>query len=172
MSCLSLGCFVYIVQLRLTRRLPKAKWQIMKEKSPATVAIVDEHLLTRKTLSCRLFPLGFNTVLEAENVKEFIDQMAVHPVPDICLVDIKMPVSVWLETVIRLKKNWPGTKILYFSMPVSEAYISQLMEIGVDGFISKKSPFKELHNALLNTMKKSGNFKQQVDVKVEGDKLM
>ena len=127
----------------------------MKEKVPATVAIVDEHLLTRKTLSCRLASLGFDTVMEAENVKEFIDQMTALRAPDICLVDIKMPVTGWLEMAIRMKRHWPGIKILFFSMPVSDAYISQLMEIGVDGFVSKKSTFKELHNALLKTVKKS-----------------
>jgi DNA-binding NarL/FixJ family response regulator len=131
----------------------------MSEKIPATIAIVDDHALTRKTLSCRFASLGYNIIMEAENVKQFIDQITVHSslAPDICLLDIREPVTGWLETAIRFKRNWPGIKILFFSMPKSDTYINKLMEIGVDGFISKKAPFEELNKALLNLVKK-GNF--------------
>ena len=126
----------------------------MSEKIPATIAIVDDHALTRKTLSCRFASLGYNVVMEAENGKEFIEQIMAHSAPDICLLDVKMPVTSGLEMIIRVKRNWPGIKILFFSMPKSDAYVSKLMEIGVDGFISKHAPFAELNYALLNIMKK------------------
>lgn len=127
----------------------------MCDKIPATIAIVDYHALTRKTLSCRLASLGYDVSMEAENIKEFIDQIMVHSTPNIVLLDAKMPITEWLDTVIRVKRNWPGIKILFFSMPKSETYINQLMEIGVDGFISKKVPFEELNKELLNIIKKT-----------------
>ena len=126
----------------------------MCEKIPATIAIVDDHAITRKTLSYRLASLGYDVIMEAENVKEFIDQIMVHSAPDICLLDAKVPVTAWLETVIRVKRNWPGIKILFFSMPKSHTYINQLMEIGVEGYISKNAPFSVLNKALLNLIKK------------------
>jgi DNA-binding NarL/FixJ family response regulator len=126
----------------------------MSKKTPATIAIVDDHALTRKTLSYRFASLGYNVVMEAENGKEFIDQIMTHSAPDICLLDVKMPITDGVETAMLVKRKWPGIKILFFSMPKSDAYISQLMDIGVDGFISKHAPFAELNNALLNIMKK------------------
>jgi DNA-binding NarL/FixJ family response regulator len=139
----------------------------MYEKIPATIAIVDYHALTRKTLSCRLASLGYDVIMEAENVKEFIDQLKAHSAPNIVLLDAKMPVAGWLATAIHMKRIWPGIKILFFSMPKSEAYISRLMEIGVDGFISKKAPFEELNKALLN-MKTSATL---VDISLVDDSI-
>jgi len=124
----------------------------MNQKLQANIAIVDDHTLTLKTLSCRIASLGYNVVLEAENGKELTDKMKTNPVPDICLLGISMPSTSGIETAIRMKKEWPGVKILYFSMHNSETYTNKLKEIGVDGFISKKAPFAKLNDALLNIL--------------------
>ena len=119
-------------------------------KIPATIAIVDDHALTRKTLSCRFASLGYNIVMEAESVKEFIDQITVHSssAPDICLLDIRVPVTGWLETAIRFKRNWPGIKILFFSMQNGSVYMNRAREVGADGYLCKDASSEEFNKAL------------------------
>ena len=126
----------------------------MSEKILGTLAIVDDHALTRKTLSCRFASLGYTIVLEAENGTEFVDKMKTHSVPDICLLGINRPSMGSLVTAIRMKREWPGIKILFFSMLNSDAYADNLMKIGVEGFISKSAPFAELNDTLLSMMQK------------------
>jgi DNA-binding NarL/FixJ family response regulator len=128
---------------------------IMSDKIPGTIAIVDGHALTRKTLSCRFSSLGYTVVMEAENGKEFIDKLKAHSTPDVCLLDVNLPVAGVFETTIRVKREWPGIKILLFSMFKSDAYIGKLKEMGVDGFISKSASFSELNDALISIMKKA-----------------
>lgn len=126
----------------------------MSDKISGTLAIVDDHAMTRKTLSCRFASLGYMIVLEAENGTECIDKMKTHSVPDICLLGINRPSMGCLETAIRMKREWPGIKILFFSMLNSDDYADNIKKIGVDGFISKHASFAELNAALLNMMKK------------------
>ena len=122
----------------------------MNKKIPASIAIVDDHILTRKTLSCRFASLGYNVVMEAGNGKELTDKMKTHPAPDICLLDINRPAMSGIETAIQMKKEWPHVKIVFFSTHNSDSYTARLKEIGVDGVISKKQPFAKLNDTLMN----------------------
>lgn len=126
----------------------------MSDTIPGTLAIVDDHALTRKTLSCRFASLGYTIILEAENGNECIDKMKTHLAPDVCLIGINRPSMGSLQTAIRIKREWPGIKILFISMLNSDAYADNLKKIGVDGFIPKSAPFAELNDALSNMMQK------------------
>jgi DNA-binding NarL/FixJ family response regulator len=58
------------------------------------------------------------------------------------------------ETAVHLRKNWPGIKIVFFSMHNSAAFIKKASQLGAEGFISKDAPFEVLNNALLDALKK------------------
>ena len=122
------------------------------KKGPVTVAIVDDHALIRETVHFRLTRLGYKVIMEAENGKDFLDKLESITAPDICLLDINMPVMNGFETTANLKKNWPAIKILVFSMQNSDAYRNRAMQMGADGFIPKDAAFEELNKALLKTM--------------------
>lgn len=121
----------------------------MSKKIPANIAIIDDHTLTRKTLSCRFASLGYNVVMEAGNGQELTAKMKTHPAPDVCLLGINRTAS-GIEAAIRMKQQWPDVKILFFSMHNSDACTARLKAIGVDGFVSKKQPFEKLNDALIN----------------------
>jgi two-component system, NarL family, invasion response regulator UvrY len=125
----------------------------MSKMISGTLAIVDDHALTRKTLSCRLASLGHVIILEAESGNECIAKMKGHSAPDICLIGINRPCFSSLETAIRMKRHWPEIKILFVSMLNSDDYADNLNKIGVEGFVSKRAPFAELHAALLEILK-------------------
>ncbi len=60
--------------------------------------------LIRESVKFRLKSLGYNVVMEAENGQEFLDKLHVSNTPDICVLDINMPVMDGLETTVHLKR--------------------------------------------------------------------
>jgi DNA-binding NarL/FixJ family response regulator len=127
----------------------------MKKELPITVAVVDDNALIRESVKFRLNSLGHKVVMEAENGKEFLDKLHLNTAPDICVLDINMPVMDGLETTVHLKKQWPGIKIIFFSMEDSSIYINKGIQLGADGFVAKDAPFNELNNMLLNIVNQS-----------------
>jgi len=119
------------------------------QKKPVTVAIVEDHLLMRQCTHFRLSMLGYKVVLEAENGQRFLDQLNDSPTPDICLLDINMPIMNGFETIVHLKKKWPNMKVPFLSMNNESAYFRKSMELGADGFVKKDAPIDELKKALL-----------------------
>lgn len=120
----------------------------MENAQLVTVAIVDDHAMLRQAINLRLSLLGYKIVLEAENGQVFLDQLVKLPAaPDICLLDINMPVMDGFDTAVALKKNWPGIKILFFTMHNSKAYVLRARQIGAEGFLSKDASFEELKQA-------------------------
>ncbi|OQP62416.1 hypothetical protein A3860_29095 [Niastella vici] len=120
----------------------------MENAQLVTVAIVDDHAMLRQAINLRLSLLGYKIVLEAENGQVFLDQLRKLPAPpDICLLDINMPVMDGFNTAVELKKNWPRIKILFFTMHNSKAYVLRARQIGAEGFLSKDASFEELKQA-------------------------
>jgi len=120
----------------------------MENAQLVTVAIVDDHAMLRQAINLRLSLLGYKIVLEAENGQVFLDQLVKLPKPpDICLLDINMPVLDGFDTAVELKKRWPRIKILFFSMHNSKAYMMRARQIGAEGFLSKDASFEELKQA-------------------------
>ena len=120
----------------------------MEHAQLVTVAIVDDHAMLRQAINLRLSLLGYKIVLEAENGQVFLDQLVKLPKPpDICLLDINMPVMDGFDTAVALKKNWPQIRILFFSMHNSKAYVMRARQIGAEGFLSKDASFEELKQA-------------------------
>jgi DNA-binding NarL/FixJ family response regulator len=127
----------------------------MKRELPVSIAIVDDNALIRESVKFRLNSLGYNVMMEAENGKEFLDKLHTNTIPDICVLDINMPVMDGLETTVHLKREWPGIKIIFFSMEDSSIYVNRGIQLGADGFVAKDAPFSELNNMLLSLASRS-----------------
>jgi DNA-binding NarL/FixJ family response regulator len=119
------------------------------KKGPSTIAIVDDNAIIRESVKHRLNTLGYNVVMEAENGQVFLDQLYAFAAPDICVLDINMPVMDGLETAYHLKKKWPEMKIIFFSMEDNSLYMNKGIQLGVEAFVPKRVPFVELEEALL-----------------------
>lgn len=121
------------------------------EMSPKiTLAIIDDHDLWRAKLSEMLTAIGFNIIMIESNGKEFIDALEKSTVlPDVCLLDISMPVMNGYETAKKLRKLYPKIKILAFSMETDETVIARIIECGANGFIPKGVNLNEIKTAII-----------------------
>ncbi|WP_205511626.1 response regulator [Longitalea arenae] len=117
-------------------------------KNP-TIAVVDDHALLRKAVNYRLTGLGYDVVMEAENGQQFLEKLEKDTdSPDLCLLDINMPVMNGFETAVQLKKKWPGIKILFFSMQNGGSYMQKARELGADGYLCKDASSEEFNRVL------------------------
>jgi len=59
--------------------------------------------------------------------------------PDIVMLDIKLPDMTGIDIARRLKAERPDIKILAISAENSSATIKEMLDIGIEGFISKRN---------------------------------
>jgi len=116
---------------------------------PATISLVDDHVLLRKGLADLVRNLGYTVLSEADNGEQFTEEISnTGRVPDIVLLDINMPRKDGYETALWLKNHHPDVKILALSMYDDENAIIRMLKNGARGYILKDSEPAELKAAL------------------------
>lgn len=113
-----------------------------------SVILVDDHNLVRRGLAALLRTDGrFNVVAEASNGEEALTQAKKHQ-PDLMIVDLSMPRLNGLETIRRMRKQLPRTKLMVLSMYDDEQFVSQALHGGARGYLLKHAMDEELFQAL------------------------
>jgi two-component system invasion response regulator UvrY len=136
-------------------------------KSKASVAVVDDHVLLRNGLVNLIRSLDSYAVLfEADNGKDFIEQLKPHYQPDIVLMDINMPEMDGYETALWLKQNYPGIKVLALSMYDNENSVIRMMKNGAKGYILKDIDPVEFRRALDSLISKGYYYSELITGKL------
>src|SRR3546814_3930813 len=74
----------------------------------------------------------------ARDGKEVIEQLCLaEKLPDICLLDVRMPVMDGVETLKEIKIRWPAMKSLVISAYISEDYVLRMIQCGANGYLPK-----------------------------------
>ena len=68
--------------------------------------------------------------------------------PDLVLMDLSMPRMDGIAATEEIKKQWPGTKILVFTIYNSSEYQTAALNAGADGFITKGASQAELFQSI------------------------
>ena len=63
--------------------------------------------------------------------------------PGLVISDIEMPVLNGFEACKKIKADYPGTKVLVLSMHKDYSLIKKLIDMGVEGYISKNADKEE-----------------------------
>lgn len=112
------------------------------------VLVVADHAILRQ---------GMHLMLDTENdfevVGEVEDEKAVLALtmqlrPDIILVDISLEATRKLETVQRLLRLSPQTRIVLFAGPNDEELLFEAIRIGVHGYLPRTLSIDDLRKAL------------------------
>lgn len=118
----------------------------MNLNSQIKVAIVDDHALIRKSLQELVSLWGYLVIPESTNGKDFLELLIKGIIPDICILDMRMPVMDGYETIKVVKEKWPSIKIIAYSLDCIDPYTEQ--PEGADASVSKSGSYQELQAAL------------------------
>jgi len=110
------------------------------------IAIADDHSLIRECLNNCITLWGYSVIIQACNGKELIDRIDNNNLPEICILDLNMPVQNGYETIKKLNHSWPGIKIMVFSMSIVKGVNDIIW--GADAVISKAEGVAELRTVL------------------------
>ena len=112
------------------------------------VLVVDDHTLVRDGIRSLLgLVADVEVVGEAANGKEALEKVE-ELAPDVVLMDLAMPVMSGLEATRRIRKEFPGTKVLALTQYDDSEYVIPIIEAGACGFVSKMVAFSELASAI------------------------
>lgn len=118
------------------------------QNEPLRVIIVDDHALFRR---------GLQMVLEVEDDIEVVGEAgdgadalakAEELVPDVVLMDVRMPKRSGLEATRAIKEILPNTKILMLTISDEEADLYEAIKAGASGYLLKEISIEEVANAV------------------------
>lgn len=105
-----------------------------------SVLIVDDSRTSRKMLRDMLERAGYNVVAEAINGKEGYDLYS-KVKPDIVTMDITMPEMDGIESLRRIREDFPDAKVVMVTAAGQKEKMVEAVKLGAAEFVSK--PFVE-----------------------------
>ena len=106
--------------------------------SDIRVLIVDDHAILRDGIRSLLERQdGITVVAEASNGREALARVSEFA-PDIVLMDVAMPVMNGLEATRHLREIHPEVRVLRLTQPVSQEYVTPLLQAGASGSVLKR----------------------------------
>ena len=111
---------------------------------PIRVLIVDDHALFRRGLEMVLAEeADIDLVGEASDGAEAVEK-AGEALPDVVLMDIRMPRSSGIEACRAMKEIAPSTKIVMLTISDEEEDLFEAIRAGASGYLLKDIPYDEV----------------------------
>lgn len=107
---------------------------------------------------------GLQTILSTEkslhimstatNGSDLIEQLhTMHTeLPDIILLDLKMPIMNGIQATKEMQKHWPEIKILILTTYADEEWVIDSLKAGASGYLLKDTPRNQLIDAIKGTV--------------------
>jgi DNA-binding NarL/FixJ family response regulator len=112
------------------------------------ILLADDHTLVRQGLRKLLEERPeWTVVAEAGDGREAV-RLAEQFKPDVCILDVAMPLLNGVEATRQIARRVPATRILVLSMYSDEAYVAQILQAGAAGYILKDSADVDLIQAV------------------------
>jgi DNA-binding NarL/FixJ family response regulator len=133
------------------------------------IAIAEDQVLFAQGLTRLLNQRkDMEVVFHAVNGRELLEKLTNHNV-NVILMDLKMPVLDGRETTVQVKKAYPDMCIIALSMYNENAFITDMVEAGANGFLSKDTPIEEVVEAIHEVVKSGYYFNARVSKAMVGE---
>ena len=118
------------------------------------ILIADDSFLIRERLKELLSDiLKIEDFIEAENSVETIKLIS-ETIPDIVILDIRMPRGGGLEVLNKINKKSLPIKIIVFTNYPYPQYKKKCFELGADYFFDKATEFEKVKEVICNLINK------------------
>ena len=135
------------------------------------IAIADDHKIFRDGIKMALSNKENLKILwEAEDGRDMMHKIEIK-MPDVLLMDIRMPEIDGINAIQILRKEYKSVKIIVLSMYDDHQMISKMMEMGANEYLTKMTDPEEIYEAILTCMNDDYYFNDLVNAAVMG-KLM
>lgn len=137
-------------------------WKIIMSNK-IQLLIADDHAILRDGIVSLLrSEPGIDITCTASNGYEVLEMLN-HNTIDVCLLDINMPGLDGIETAKLIRDRKPGIKIIMLTTYNDREIISELVHLGVSGYLLKNSDKQELVEAIHKVMKGRHYFSEEVE---------
>lgn len=115
-------------------------------------SIADDHKIFRDGIKMSLGSVPYlKFVWEAENGKMLIEKLQ-HSMPDILLLDIRMPLLDGIEALPMIRNDFSDLKIIVLSMYDDQLTIRKMIDLGANAYLTKTAEPEEIINAVNGCM--------------------
>jgi DNA-binding NarL/FixJ family response regulator len=112
------------------------------------IAIADDYKIYRDGIKVGLGKdPNLQVILEADNGEDLIKGIETE-LPDVIIMDLKMPIMDGIEATIAIKSRYSSVKVLVLTMYEDEKFIIHLMQSGANGYLLKNSDSPEIIKAI------------------------
>ena len=118
-----------------------------------SVLLVDDHALFREGLMALLASHdGIEVVGEASDGAEAVAK-ARELLPDLVLMDIRMPHMSGLEATRLIKQEMPHTRVVFLTVSEDDQDLTEAIKVGGEGYLLKTLRSRELFEALQGVLR-------------------
>jgi DNA-binding NarL/FixJ family response regulator len=107
--------------------------------APLRVVVADDQDLVRSGLEMVLSARGLDVVGTAADGREAVDAVR-RTAPDVCLMDIRMPVLDGIAATEQLTRSGCSTRVLVLTTYDLDSYVYGALRAGAAGFLLKATP--------------------------------
>lgn len=113
------------------------------------VLVVDDHEVIRRGLGL-IFGQTEDIVLTGatDDLEQTLDLLSKNHNTDVLLLDLEMPKANGLTVLRKVKSEFPGIRVLIYSMHPEDIYAVNCLKSGAMGYISKSAPLDDLMGAI------------------------
>ncbi|MBS4202235.1 response regulator transcription factor [Bacillus sp. FJAT-49732] len=126
------------------------------------IVIAEDQRMLRGALGALLdFEEDLEVVGQAENGEEAL-KLVKELKPDVCLMDIEMPLKSGLEVASELKQLGSPVKVIMLTTFARPGYFEKAMKAGVHGYLLKDGSIDELASTIRKVMEGKREFAHEL----------
>jgi len=129
-----------------------------------TIAIAEDHQSLVDGITLLLKYEEDISIVGMANDGEDLLEIVRKKQPQVVLTDIKMPKIDGIAATKLIKKEFPQTKIIAFTMFDQEEAIKQMVNAGASGYLLKNSPLEEVLHAIKAVAEGNTFFDRTIDL--------
>src|SRR5919108_4045080 len=116
------------------------------------VVLAEDHAIVRQGLRALLEREGFQVAGEAADGRQAID-LASALLPDIAILDVRMPLLNGLDAAREIRKCCPKTKAILLTRHDEDQYVIEALHAGVTGYVLKSQMANDLLQAIKEVLR-------------------